>query len=523
MKTRLAVIVAVLFLLQTAVIADESKSSPKPELTQTHQYIISMMGARIGWQKSLRGKAELDAVEYEFFHEEMFCSISRSFDDRAFTTNATLDVWAKANGAPVKSVSVAKDAQKTEIVVVNYHDDKAVITTTIDEGKPREVVLEYGEKEVNDADEVFYEMNKAGKWKAGLEHSFFTVDSESQAIVKESWTVIGKSSQLLLDETTVEGMKVVVTSNGQTNTIIVDDEGEPLYLETSSGIAQEFVKKIPDPFHPERVMIETTMRSNLALSGERELAELELMFDWKHDDAAEDIPQIMDANDYHDVARLEKGFAARLKGQQLPKDFELAYPLTNIPDDIKPYLAATPHCQSDDETLSAKGVSLAKGKKDARKVAEKIVSFVRSRLKGASGASGNASAKQAYDEKTGDCTEHSALFVALARAAGLPARNIGGIVYIYDGRAQRGIFGYHAWSEVWLGEWVPVDATVNEVGTSARYIMFEINEPGKQVGKGRTSRCLRQRIKPKIVGYKKTTGKKWRKKGLTEFEYKSSD
>ena len=78
MKTRLAFIVAVLLLLQTAIIADESKSSPKPELSQTHQYIISMMGARIGWQKSLRGKAELDEVEYDFYHEEMFCSICLS-------------------------------------------------------------------------------------------------------------------------------------------------------------------------------------------------------------------------------------------------------------------------------------------------------------------------------------------------------------------------------------------------------------------------------------------------------------
>ncbi|MCF6227622.1 MAG: transglutaminase-like domain-containing protein, partial [Planctomycetes bacterium] len=136
---------------------------------------------------------------------------------------------------------------------------------------------------------------------------------------------------------------------------------------------------------------------------------------------------------------------------------------------------------------------------------------------------GAASAKQAYDEQLGDCTEHSVLFVALARAAGLPARNVGGIVYVYDSFSKRGIFGYHAWAEVWLGKWVPVDATVGEVGTSARYIMMNIDEPGNTVGEGRLGRCIRQKLRPEVIGYKKSTGKEWRKKDAPEFEYESGE
>ncbi|MEE9311941.1 MAG: transglutaminase family protein, partial [Planctomycetota bacterium] len=426
-----------------------------------------------------------------------------------------------STGARVKSVETVKDAAQTTVVTVVYSADNAVITTVVDKGVAHKQVLDYDGKEVLDGDEVLQSLSASGKLKAGFEHSFLTVDSDSQAIVRESWKVIGESTQLLLDGTKVEGLKIKVVKNGSSATVIVDDEGDVLFMDASSGIGLEATKKIPNPFKSEPVVIETVMKSNLAVKDDQSLTELEITFDWKHDDDAEDIPQIVDANAYHDVARLDDGFAVKMKSQKLEKDFELAYPLTEVPDDIKVYLKATAICQSDDEVLAEVAAKLLKGQTDARKLADAISTFVDKRLGNASGTSGSASAKQAYDEKLGDCTEHSVLFVALARAAGLPARNIGGIVYVYDGYNKRGIFGYHAWSEVWLGKWVPVDATVGEVGTSARYIMFSIDEPGNNVGEGRIGRCMRQKLRPEIIGFKKSTGKEWRKKDAPTIEYVS--
>jgi transglutaminase-like putative cysteine protease len=48
--------------------------------------------------------------------------------------------------------------------------------------------------------------------------------------------------------------------------------------------------------------------------------------------------------------------------------------------------------------------------------------------------------------KVGDCNEHTALFVALARAAGIPSRIAVGLT------AVRNAFYYHAWPEVWVEE-----------------------------------------------------------------------
>jgi len=72
--------------------------------------------------------------------------------------------------------------------------------------------------------------------------------------------------------------------------------------------------------------------------------------------------------------------------------------------------------------------------------------------------------------KVGDCNEHTALYVAMARAAGIPARIAIGLVYIH------GAFYYHAWPEVYLdagsgrGMWLPVDPTLNQFPADATHL-----------------------------------------------------
>lgn len=74
-------------------------------------------------------------------------------------------------------------------------------------------------------------------------------------------------------------------------------------------------------------------------------------------------------------------------------------------------------------------------------------------------------------ERRGDCSEAALLFVTLARASGLPTREVGGLVYA-DDRARR--FEVHAWAEVLLnGQWHPVDPTWDEVEVNRTHIQFE--------------------------------------------------
>ncbi len=83
----------------------------------------------------------------------------------------------------------------------------------------------------------------------------------------------------------------------------------------------------------------------------------------------------------------------------------------------------------------------------------------------------------------------------------------------------KGIFGMHAWSEVWLGRWVPVDATVDEVGTSARYLFLCHDEPDLDYGKNRSMRWLEQEVQPSIGAYEFVNGKTWTRKDFTRFDF----
>lgn len=75
---------------------------------------------------------------------------------------------------------------------------------------------------------------------------------------------------------------------------------------------------------------------------------------------------------------------------------------------------------------------------------------------------------QIVKDRRGDCSEHSFLFVTLARAAGIPARLVFGVIYMGD---MLRAFGGHAWAEVAIDlEWIPVDPTWNEVDTNPTHV-----------------------------------------------------
>jgi transglutaminase-like putative cysteine protease len=101
--------------------------------------------------------------------------------------------------------------------------------------------------------------------------------------------------------------------------------------------------------------------------------------------------------------------------------------------------------------------------RDGRVVAERMVRWVHDSLtKAASPAA--VDAPHVLRTRTGDATEHTALFVALSRAAGIPSRAVSGLIH------HEGTFYYHAWPEVFLQRWVPVDPLLGEFPASAAHV-----------------------------------------------------
>lgn len=69
----------------------------------------------------------------------------------------------------------------------------------------------------------------------------------------------------------------------------------------------------------------------------------------------------------------------------------------------------------------------------------------------------------------GDCNEHTVLFVAMARALGLPARPVAGLLRV------SGRYYYHAWAEVYLSDWVAVDPTLDQFPADVAHLRLVID------------------------------------------------
>ena len=117
--------------------------------------------------------------------------------------------------------------------------------------------------------------------------------------------------------------------------------------------------------------------------------------------------------------------------------------------------------------------SIVGTERDPRIVAERINRWVTDSVKTRI-TFGIPNALEVLHTRSGDCNEHTQLFVALARSAGIPTRIAAGLAFL-DGK-----FYYHAWPEVFLNGWVAVDPTFGQFPADAAHLRFTIGGLGRQ-------------------------------------------
>lgn len=127
-------------------------------------------------------------------------------------------------------------------------------------------------------------------------------------------------------------------------------------------------------------------------------------------------------------------------------------------------LQPTMFMQSDHPQVRAAARAAVGDETDPRAAAERLRRWVHDELEQRPAAT-LPNALQVLQTRAGDCNEHAVLYAALARAVGLPARVVAGLVY------QNDAFLYHAWDEVWLGEgWVSVDAIFDQMPADVTHL-----------------------------------------------------
>jgi transglutaminase-like putative cysteine protease len=158
--------------------------------------------------------------------------------------------------------------------------------------------------------------------------------------------------------------------------------------------------------------------------------------------------------------------------ETLPKSSKQQLPIVDTR--MASYLQPTPFLQSDHPIIVALAKNILNGETDPQRAAVKIKDWVYREIAKEPTVS-IPNALQVLQTKKGDCNEHTVLFNALARAAGIPAKTIVGVVYL------RGAFYYHAWSEVWLGEWISLDSVFNQFPADVTHVKFLEGEIDRQI------------------------------------------
>jgi hypothetical protein len=137
-----------------------------------------------------------------------------------------------------------------------------------------------------------------------------------------------------------------------------------------------------------------------------------------------------------------------------------------VPKYVEEFLQPTAFIPSDDEKIKKIAKEVTGDSKGIGAV-DKIITYVDEKLTDKPTFS-IPNALDALKSGEGDCNEHSALAVALLRAAGIPSRVEVGLVYV------NGAFYYHAWVGVYLGgKWISTDPTFGQLIADPTHVKLE--------------------------------------------------
>ena len=132
--------------------------------------------------------------------------------------------------------------------------------------------------------------------------------------------------------------------------------------------------------------------------------------------------------------------------------------------ELQPYLQPSDMAQAADPQLVAQAREIIGDERAAWPAAQRLMRWVNREMVKVASEPRPLSALEILQLKRGDCTEHAVLLAGLAQAVGIPARMVAGLAY--SARA----YHYHAWNELYVGEWVEMDATWGQATVDAGHI-----------------------------------------------------
>ncbi len=145
-----------------------------------------------------------------------------------------------------------------------------------------------------------------------------------------------------------------------------------------------------------------------------------------------------------------------------PVQQPLKYPIDD--SNFAACLADTRFIKPSDDAIRATARQWTQGCTNSLDAARALSKAIGNHLRGGTLVAETLSGPEVLQTRQGKCSEHATLFASLARSLGIPTRIVLGM------RMIAGQWMGHMWNEVYVGRWITVDSTVNEVGDSMQLV-----------------------------------------------------
>ena len=298
--------------------------------------------------------------------------------------------------------------------------------------------------------------------KVGEVVHFFMFEPMYQLEIEGRSEIAGVEERMLDGvNTTVYKVETVLDLMSIESTSFITESGVVLEDEIGNGIITmrlEPEKIAKDVEYSNDVIVSNAARIDSAIDNPRSREVLQLLLRGP-------LKKVHLFNDERQsLTESEEDFA--FEGRRISLDRFNAARLPISDPEVAEWQKPTLFVQSDHERMIETAGRIVGDEDDAFKVARMLSDWVSDNVRSTFSAR-LTNSLEVLDNMEGDCTEHSMLFIGLARAAGLPAREVAGLIYV---EAPQPGFYFHQWATVWVGKWIDVDPTFDQPIADATHI-----------------------------------------------------
>ncbi|RKU36281.1 hypothetical protein C6495_04030 [Candidatus Poribacteria bacterium] len=447
----------------TAHVAAQGQSAfqKMSQYPQEHWYNVTLMGTKIGYMHTYRENAVYQGEAVKRNKVDMVMSL------KGLGTNLTIETtrleYTGANLMPRYFLSTSNEDGSKQVegrivdgiayikVTLNgetTESETSVPPGTVSEFMSIDALLSQKPIRIGDKQTV---------------HSFIfdllkPVKTELEVIAEETLTYQGAEKQVYVLKQTTDMM------GGITAQVWVDSDGVTYRTEVPlMGLSMAMTKTDRGTALGDIGEVDIVLRTRILPGGKRPTPKAErLVAEVRMTEGSISNAVMSTAMQQLEVTSEQTG---KLSIQISTVDAE-SCPDLPIQDEESAFLGSSAYIQTGHPEILAKALEILAGETNSWRAAKQLNQWVYTAITDKELSGGYNSSLTTLGSRSGDCTEHTVLFIALARSVGIPARICSGIIFSQDA------FYYHFWPEVYVGRWVQTDPTLGQTLADANHIQL---------------------------------------------------